>query len=399
MIIENAESLSIQKLEEVIKELQNKRDIYNAEQMSIKILINSMYGVFANKYFYFFNPDIAKTITLQGQNITKTTIAIIDKYFFDMWPNDKKLHDILGITEVKPITKSPCKYGDTDSVFLSFEEIFNNTVGYEKPDSKYPGIDFILDVYKYRLKKYFDKCFEKYSNKFNAEHLLVLELEKIAHSMLLIEKKKYVLDMAWKDTGKGDGVRYDEFSKIVTTGGEISQSSTPAFSKKQLMIVLKYILSHRRNFNMMEFLMELNKIKSNYILQDLDTVSISVRINNYEKWVLNDQDSIELKSGCPYNIRAAAYYNYMLNNKYPKLKTKYPLLRSGDKIKLYVAKTENLNFKNFAYSPNDYPYEFAPDIDWELHFEKYIIYPINAYMRAVGQNKINSKLFVKTTLF
>jgi len=395
MIVENVENLSISQLKEKIRELETQRDIHNAIQMSIKILINSMYGVFANKYFYFFNPDIAKTITLQGQNITKSTIAFIDNYFFNKWPKDIKLHEILGINKVKPISKSPCVYGDTDSVFISFEEIFKNIEGYIKENSKYPGVDFILDVYENRLKKYFSKCFELYTKRFNGEIALNLELEKIAHSGLWVEKKKYVLDMAWKETG----ARYEEFTKIVPTGGEISQSSTPAYSKEQMKYLLKYILMNRHNFSIINFLYEFNKIKSNYILQDLDIISISVRVNNYEKWVINDQEQIELKSGCPYNVRAAAYYNHLLNHVYPDLKSKYPLIRSGDKIKLYVAQTENSDFKNFAYLPNDYPYEFAPDIDWNAHFEKYIIKPINAFMRAIGQNNINSNLFVKTTLF
>lgn len=395
MIVENADQLSIKQLKEKIKELETERDIFNAEQMSIKILINSMYGVFANKYFYFFNPDIAKTITLQGQNITKATIAFIDKYFFNKWPSDTNLHNSLGITKVNPISKSPCKYGDTDSVFISFEEIFENVEGYKRPDSLYPGVDFILELYEHRLKKYFDKCFELYAKKFNAEPILNLELEKIAHSGLWVEKKKYVLDMAWKDTG----ARFDELTKIVPTGGELSQSSTPQYAKKKMMDLLKYIMSNRFNFNMIEFLEKVNEVKSDYVLQDLDTVSVSVKVNNYEKYVINDQDEIELKSGIPYNVRAAAYYNHMLNHMHPNLKSKYPLIRSGDKIKLYIAKIQNSDFKYFAYPPNDYPYEIAPDIDWDKHFERYIIKPVNAFMGAIGENNINSNLFVKTTLF
>lgn len=395
MIVENAENLSIAELKKNIQELEAERDKYNAEQMSIKILINSMYGVFANKYFYFFNPDIAKTITLQGQNITKSTIAFIDKYFFEIWPKDVKLHKLLNLTEIKPISKSPCKYGDTDSVFISFEEIFDNTKGYKKEGSKYPGIDFILDLYKSRLKRYFDKCFELYAKKFNAVPLLNLELEKIAHSGLWIEKKKYILDMAWKETG----ARYDELTKIVPTGGELAQSSTPTYAKEKMMELLKYIMKNRYTFNMINFLEEISRIKSDYILQDLDVISVSVKVNNYEKYVINDQDTIELKSGCPYNVRAAAYYNHMLNSLYPKLKSKYPLIVSGDKVKLYIADIENPEFSYFAYPPNDYPYEFAPDINWDKHFERYIIKPINAFMGAIGQNHINSNLFVKTTLF
>ena len=58
-------------LEQQIKSLDLK-------QNAIKILINSFYGAFGNRYFYFHNNDIAQSITLQGQDLIKFTIKAIN---------------------------------------------------------------------------------------------------------------------------------------------------------------------------------------------------------------------------------------------------------------------------------------------------------------------------------
>ena len=52
---------------ELIKVQQEASKFYNYEQ-AVKLMLNSIYGAFGNPYFYFFNVDIAETITLQGKD-------------------------------------------------------------------------------------------------------------------------------------------------------------------------------------------------------------------------------------------------------------------------------------------------------------------------------------------
>lgn len=88
------------KLEHQIKSLDLK-------QNAIKILINSFYGAFGNRYFYFHNNDIAQSITLQGQDLIKFSIRAINHYFINKWHLDTELHEKLGIAgkTITPITK------------------------------------------------------------------------------------------------------------------------------------------------------------------------------------------------------------------------------------------------------------------------------------------------------
>ena len=60
-------------------------------------MLNSIYGAFGNPYFYFFNVDIAETITLQGKDAILYTEKLINYYFKEFWIKDprSKLRGIL----------------------------------------------------------------------------------------------------------------------------------------------------------------------------------------------------------------------------------------------------------------------------------------------------------------
>ena len=88
------------------------------KQNAIKILINSIYGAFGNKWFYFYNPDIAQSITLQGQDLIKFSIKAVNHYFLEKWHLDTDLHKQLGIDgyTINKIEEEAAIYTDTDSV-------------------------------------------------------------------------------------------------------------------------------------------------------------------------------------------------------------------------------------------------------------------------------------------
>jgi len=88
------------------------------KQNAIKILINSIYGAFGNKWFYFYNPDIAQSITLQGQDLIKFSIKAVNHYFLERWHLDTELHEQLGISQytINKVDSEAAIYTDTDSV-------------------------------------------------------------------------------------------------------------------------------------------------------------------------------------------------------------------------------------------------------------------------------------------
>ena len=80
------------------KQLEQQIKSLDLKQNAIKILINSFYGAFGNKYFYFHNNEIAQSITLQGQDLIKFSIKAINHYFQQKWHLDTELHEKLGIS-------------------------------------------------------------------------------------------------------------------------------------------------------------------------------------------------------------------------------------------------------------------------------------------------------------
>ena len=62
------ESLSKPELEKRLVELEDLANRYFNYEQSVKRILNSIYGAFGNQWFYFFNIDIAESITLQGQD-------------------------------------------------------------------------------------------------------------------------------------------------------------------------------------------------------------------------------------------------------------------------------------------------------------------------------------------
>lgn len=89
---------------------------YTAYEQAVKLTLNSIYGAFGNKWFHFFNIDIAESITKQGKSAILYSETILNKYVQEFWHKDKAVHDQFGIKVKGKIEKPAVIYIDTDSV-------------------------------------------------------------------------------------------------------------------------------------------------------------------------------------------------------------------------------------------------------------------------------------------
>jgi hypothetical protein len=371
-----------------IKRLDQLRGQKENEEQGIKIFINSVYGASASPYFAGYNIRVAEAITLQGQEMDKFAIKIMNRYFQDFWYKDKEAHDAMGIKgPVQKVTRDVVVYGDTDSIYVSFEDAIKSC------EWEGDGTSFILALYEIRLESYITKCFEKYAKDYNTDNIQALELEKIAESAIILAKKKYALDLVWKDPG----VSFEPQSKIDTKGVEIVQSSTPAFVREHLKRLLKILFQEKTKLNIKDFVEELRVTKEKFKLCELEDISFSRSISDYEKYILEDREKLRIGSKCPIHVRAAGIYNFKVNNS--KWKKKYQLIRSGNKIRYYHAKSGTDAENIFAYQPGNYPYEFAPEINYDMQFSKTIIEPINRFVIAMGFGAIPENLITSKRLF
>lgn len=378
---------SIEELKEEIKRLEDIKEEYNGKQHSIKIFINSVYGATASIYFTGYNVFVAEAITLQGQDLIFFANEILDDYFLNKWHLDTETHRELGITNVKQVTtprNTIVVYNDTDSTYMTFQPVLDSC------DYQGDPKEFILKLKEVKLDKYFQEKFDEYAKKFNTKNIQNFELEKIAYSGLMMAKKKYILDTAWADPG----IHFDKLQKLSFTGVEIVQSSTPKFVRKVLKELVNYLFDHGKELDYSDAVKKLKEYKAQFIMQEPDDISKGVSIGDYEKYVLNDRKEIVLGDKCPINVRSASVYNHILFNS--KWKNKYNLIKTGDKIKFYYAKSE---FEVFGFMPGNYPYEFAPEIDYDRQFEKVIIEPFNRFIEVLGFNPIPGNLIYARSLF
>lgn len=376
---------SLEELKSEINRLKSIADEYNGLQHSIKIFINSIYGACASPFFIGYNIYIAEAVTLQGQDIIHYANSMIDDYFINVWHKDFKLHEALGLSKVQQITsKSLVIYNDTDSTYVTFDPVIKSCNYQGNP------VEFILNIKKFRLNSYFKQKFEEYAKKFNTTDLQYLDLEKISYSALMMAKKKYVLDLAWKDPG----VEYIPQQKISPTGVEIVQSSTPKFARKALKELIQFIFKNGKKLNYSDAVKKLKEYKQQFILQNPDDICKGMGIGEYEKYCLEDKKQITLADKCPINVRSAAVYNHKLQNS--KWRSKYNLIKTGDKIKFYYCKSDD---EVFGFLPGNYPHEFAPEINYDMQFEKVVVEPFNRFIEALGYSPVPGNLIYARSLF
>lgn len=384
LTLEDIQNLDFETLTpEELNEFKNESLRCASSEQAIKLIINSIYGAFANEYFHFYNIAIAETVTLQGQDAIRFTEVMVDKYFKEFFHKDRALLEKLGVPEgvqVKPIKGQVWKYTDTDSGYLIFEEVMDSV------DWQGSVKDFVLNINANRLAAYIKKVLDDYAKQRNTENYLDFELETIAENAIWVAKKKYIQNIIWKD-----GKDYDNLAYVKTTGLEIIQSSTPVFCRQKLTDAVRFIFTKKKitpkdNAELVKIIKE---IKKEFKLSNIEKISMSRGISDYNKFIINDQTSFEMKSGCPIHVRAGGYHNYLLNQD-AKLKGKYQLIQAGDKVKWYHSSDQFCDV--FAYTSGNYPIEFAPKMDLEHQFQKTILDPLNRIIVPAGLPPLHPSL-------
>lgn len=389
------EQLSKDEAELLINHYEELSAKFTAYEQAVKVTLNSIYGAFGNKWFHFFNIDMAESITLQGQDAILYSENVLNKYFQDFFFKDTAVHERFNIKVKHKLERSSVIYIDTDSCYVQFEEMYNSIEWLGDPLS----IDtFIIELYDFRLKDYIIKAMEKYAEKRNTDNFLVFELETVAYNGIWMSKKKYIQNIAWDDKLEVTD-RHPSLKKVKTIGFDTIQSSTPSFVRNKLVEALKIIFrKHQKPSaeDLKELVEFMKQTKKEFKLADLDDIAFNKRTNNIEKYIVDDQIELQFGLKCPPNVKAAGFYNYLLNNN-KKYKNKYKLIGNGEKLKIYHV-NGNLS-DTFAYMPGEHPYEFAPPVDYDTQFEKSMIDPLNRVLKAIGLQTLDTNLIYASSLF
>jgi DNA polymerase elongation subunit (family B) len=339
----------IVRLKKLITQLHNS-------QMSIKILMNGLYGSTANAFFIYYISDMAEGITTSGQLSTKWAAQAINMY----------VNKVLKTTDV-----DYCVYCDTDSVYVNLGPLVEKVFGTVNV-TREQGESFIDKVCKEKIEPLLDDAYDDLAERMGAyRNAMKMKREKIADKAIFVAKKRYILNVL-----NSEGVHYDE-PKVSVTGIDAARSSTPEICRKKFFEAFKIIVTQGES-ETQEFIRDFKEEFFGLSVQHIAKVSGTNDVDGYA-----DPRTI-YKKACPIHIRGC-----LLSNKWTvdnDLVNRYPLIQSGDKIKFVYLKLPNPlreNIISFIESP---PAEMEIDnyVDREKQFSKVFLDPIQNILDSLG---------------
>jgi len=171
-----------------------------ASQEAVKEMSNSMYGITADKQARYFDPRIAEAITMTGQFMNRTTMAILEKMRY------------------------PVIYGDTDSIFTIVEDDVEMLELTKKLN---------LELSKHLIKTY----------KF-IDNIIFIEYEKKFRKFIMLDKKRYTGHLIEIDNKKVDSV--------LSKGTENVRKSTIDFTKNKVNECINLIVKQDKDVKYMK---------------------------------------------------------------------------------------------------------------------------------------------------
>jgi DNA polymerase elongation subunit (family B) len=338
-------------------------------QHVIKILLNSIYGVFANKFSPICDSDHAGSITLTGQSVVKQAGIILDQYAKERYNVDVSLNI----------------YGDTDSTHVTIQPIVdklkiklfaNNKVTPE-------GLKLIDE----EIGTYLNNEIKRWSvAEFKStDPRYFFKRESICDVGVYLQKKRYIIHVL-----NDEGANVNKFKYV---GVEIARSTTPKKAKELIKKVIENSLLGQDQIKANSLYKE---VYDSFKTLHVDEIAIRGGLSDLEKYEVK-ADGFKIGTGTPNHVKGAIWYNQLL--KHLKLETKYERITSGGKVKKIYIAPNKYNIDTLCY-PYNFPPEFKEfEVDYIEMFNTIIKPPILAVYDAVGWRLPDLTNEVTTDLF
>ena len=344
--LDKTDKLKKFELEKIISQCDN-------QQMAIKILMNSLYGALSNTYFRYYDIRIAEAITISGQYAVRWAANNVNAY----------LQNILKTKKDYVIAS------DTDSIYVNLGDLVEKSI---QDDEKICA--FVDKVAAQKIEPLLDSCYDKLKDAVGArEQRMVMKREIIASKMIITGKKRYIANVL-----NSEGVQYAK-PKMKITGIESVRSSTPQICRTLIEKTLDVIINEDQDA-VQKFIADarvaFRKLRP-------EEVAFPRGVSDIEKYTDKTGPDGYTK-GTPIHVRASILYNQTIINN--KLGKKYPLIRSGDKIKFSYLKVPNRIKENVIAFPDVLPMELNLEnyIDYNKQFNKSYLEPMKHILEAIG---------------
>ncbi len=399
---------------------------HTAKEQSMKILGNSMYGGSSHISFYWYNMDLANDITGEARNLTLMMEKHLSSFWKENWLNmtdwhkkwgievdPEKAKKLLGCNETVIGSKTGVHekgdllvYGDTDSLYSSYDPLLQTIKGYENMSDK-ELLDIVLKINLEFLDNHNNEYITEYYNKRGGKSIHAFELETVSLAGIWLDKKKnYAQILLWKD-----GKFFDmDNLKLKAKGLEVIKGAWPKYAKKLLHDYIMYLFTLKNDgYIAQKINIMVQETKQSFMDAPIDSICGSVKVNKYGSNVghitgkgnkatferANAQESVldlQCKSQAGRGVKGAYNYN--------RIKAKYNIpgdtIRNG-KVKWYFYRNgiqPNKSRSNITdcydvmcFEALNYPEwleKYAP-IDRRRMFQTQVIDPMNRIMHAIGE--------------
>jgi len=323
----------------------------NTMQHAIKIMMNSLYGAMANRWFRYYDMRMAEAITKSGQLSIRWAENTVNDY----------MNKILNTNKVDYVVAV-----DTDSLYINFKPLVDKME--MDPRDKSKIVDFLSKVGQEKFEPLFQKTYDELHQYMNSyANRMVMKREAISDSGIWTAKKRYILNVH-----NNEGVQYSK-PKLKIMGIEAVKSSTPNSCRVALKELFKVIITGTEE----ETRQAIQTFKKYFMNLSPQEVSFPRGVSNITKWKDNTK-------GVPIHVRASINYNKILIDK--DLSKRYNSIHDGDKIKFCYLKEPNPIKQDIIGFPEYLPEEFGLHeyIDYEKQFDKAFVSVVEPILEAIG---------------
>jgi DNA polymerase elongation subunit (family B) len=333
-----------------IEVLDSQAKQLNANQTAFKLLMNSLYGLFANPYSAIFNTVLAEAITISGQEIIKLSGDYIDEY----------AKENLGVDY--PVTI----YSDTDSAYVNAEPFLKAQFG-ENIKWTRAAVQEYCDYLDAEIVPLINKNCERivkdefWSDKSTIE----FKRETMCSHGAFVAKKRYCLL-----------VRNDEGTPVKKwkyTGLDVKKNEYTKETKQSLSDTIETMILE--NWDNPQFSDHIYKLWEEFRTRTPEQVGVIKGYNTYKKYY----GGFRSEPGTLAHVRALHYHNDIIHSKNLGLQD----LRFREKMQfVFVKPNENEFHIDVMAFDFEWPKAFDDmfEVDYRELFNRTIIKPLKSFI-------------------
>ena len=357
------------------KQLEDKVKSLHDLQLSVKLQLNSVYGILGTPFSAIYNPDIAQSITRNGKFCNISSSQFIAKRFKELYNTTDDYPAIV--------------YGDTDSVFINLQCITDSM------RAKNPSLPSRLikwdDASKLELWNTANKFVDTEVVPFVQN--LVRTKCHTNHPEMLRYGVEYIADTAFYEKQKHYAVHkmVEEGPELVDhiafMGIELKKATLPVKVKEFLAEIYTRTMTDE-TWNEAAFKQVMTSCYEKFKKLTVDEIALWKGYKTAREAV----GFLDMELGATGISKACAYYNQMLDAF--GIGKRYDKINLGDKVRFtYINPNNQYKINCMAFPattgwPAEFDGTFAPD--YEKMFET-IMGALRSYMAAIRFRKIDPR--------